>query len=84
MTLKTNNVQLGTNIVPDKNIVLSSDSSTGDFVISKGNHDGVLTEINRISTAGGGQVYLPAGAGGSVAGLFVVSLPLVTKFISLL
>ena len=47
MTLKTNNVQLGTSLTADKNIVLASDSSTGDFVISKGNHDGVLTEIYR-------------------------------------
>ncbi len=63
MTLKTNNVQLGTNATADKNIVLASDSTTGDLVISKGNHDGVLTEISRISNAGGGQVYVPAGTG---------------------
>ena len=53
MTLKTNNVQLGVNVTATKNIVLASDESTGDLVISNGNHDGALTEMYRFPNGGG-------------------------------
>jgi len=75
MTLKTDNIQLGTNsVTPTKNIVITNDTSTGDLVFNKGNHDGVLTEINRIlndgsvgnlaASSGASLVgYMPAGVG---------------------
>jgi hypothetical protein len=64
MTIKTNNVQVGTNAVtPDLNIVLAADEVTGDLVINKGTHDGALTEIQRIRNDGSGMSYIPAGVG---------------------
>jgi hypothetical protein len=64
MTIKTNNVQVGTNAVtPDHNIVLAADAATGDLVINKGTHDGALTEIQRIRNDGSGMSYMPAGVG---------------------
>jgi len=75
MTLKTDNIQLGANsVTPTKNIVIANDTSTGDLVFNKGNHDGVLTEINRIlndgsvgnlaASSGASLVgYMPAGVG---------------------
>ncbi len=64
MTVKTDNVQLGTNAVTlSKNIVLATDAATGDLVINKGTHDGALTEIQRIRNDGSGMSYMPAGVG---------------------
>lgn len=63
MTLKTNKVQLGDNVVASKNIVLASEPNTGDLVFSNGNHDGEMTEIQRIRSDGSGMSYFPAGTG---------------------
>lgn len=62
-TVKANQHQVGSNVTPDKNIVFTTDVSTGDLVINKGVFDGTLTEISRIMNAGGGVQYVPAGTG---------------------
>lgn len=62
-TVKANQHQVGSNATDSKNIVLTTDVSTGDLVINKGVYDGTLTEISRIMNAGGGAQYVPAGAG---------------------
>ena len=73
MTVKTDNVQLGTNAVTlSKNIVLATDAATGDLVINKGTHDGVLTEIYRFANTGLGNYVNDAAAdvGGVPIGAF--------------
>lgn len=62
-TIKANQHQVGSNVTADKNIVLTTDVSTGDLVINKGVFDGTLTEISRILNAGGGQEFTQAGTG---------------------
>ena len=49
--IKANKHQIGSNATLSKNIVLESNVD-GDLVISKGVHDGTLTEIARITNAG--------------------------------
>ena len=51
--IKANKHQIGSNATASKNIVLDTDTSTGDLVISKGVHDGVLTELYRFPNGGG-------------------------------
>jgi hypothetical protein len=63
MTVKTNNYQVGTNVTASKNIVLDTDVSTGDLIISKGVVDGAMTEIQRIRNDGSGMSYTPSGTG---------------------
>jgi len=62
-TVKANQHQVGSNVTTSKNIVFTTDVSTGDLVINKGVYDGTLTEISRIMNAGGGAQYVPAGTG---------------------
>ena len=62
-TIKANQHQVGSNATDSKNIVLTTDVSTGDLVINKGVYDGTLTEVSRILNAGGGAQYTPAGTG---------------------
>lgn len=52
MTVKTSQYQVGDNITADKNIILKTDTSTGDLVFAKGTHDGTQTEIYRFPNAG--------------------------------
>lgn len=61
--IKANQHQVGSNVTTSKNIVFTTDVSTGDLVINKGVYDGTLTEISRIMNAGGGAQYVPAGTG---------------------
>ena len=66
-TIKANKHQIGSNATLSKNIVLDTDTSTGDLVISKGVHDGVLTELYRFPNSGfGNYVDDAAAASGGV------------------
>lgn len=49
--IKANKHQVGSNATASKNIVLEANID-GDLVISKGVHDGTLTEIARITNGG--------------------------------
>ena len=62
-TIKANQHQVGSNVTANKNIVLTTDASTGDLVINKGVFDGTLTEVSRILNAGGGQEFTQTGTG---------------------
>lgn len=58
-TIKANKHQIGSDVTPANNIVLTS--SSGDLIVNQGVHDGALTEIARFKS--GGLVYQPAGTG---------------------
>ena len=58
-TIKSAKHQIGLDVTPSNNIVLTQDA--GDLIVNQGVHDGVLTEVARIGT--GGLKYTPAGSG---------------------
>lgn len=63
--IKTKKVQVGDQATAAKNIVLSTDTGTGDLVFSKGNHDAAPVEIMRMRNSDGGMdlPFVPAGTG---------------------
>ena len=64
--IKANKHQVGSNATASKNIVLETNTD-GDLVISKGVHDGTLTEVLKVKNTGGidsaSVGYTPAGTG---------------------
>lgn len=64
--IKANKHQIGSNATASKNIVLEANTD-GDLVISKGVHDGTLTEVLKVKNSGGidssAVGYQPAGTG---------------------
>jgi len=58
-TIKANKHQVGSDVTPANNIVLTS--SSGNLIVNQGVFDGTLTEVARIGT--GGLAYQPAGTG---------------------
>ena len=55
--IKANKQQIGLDILPSKNVVLSTNTS-GELIVSQGNHDNIVSEIAKM-----GNQYLKVPSG---------------------